>query len=217
MSVNITYSNLEKSTWTPVIGPSINPVAAVGYAAIPTANGIKYYATGPAWAGVLFKNTCALPPLPSKGQASFSFNLITDDAAAIRSQANEFDVMLSGPSGEVYNLSSQNNNAEGGSWQIVNSLFKWTDTGFKPGVFVPGQVIPVSLSYSFDTVAQTSSVNSISVSGNSFPVPASMQNIPAEKLGWSPNLAILQVQLDLNGQGGAYSQEMNSISFSASW
>jgi|GEM_PF-5308427 len=212
MMSDLKFSALELEPWIPVTGSSISAIASTGFAAVNESDGVRFYEFGPAWAGVLFKKSIPLLPLTGKGTATFAFTLTTDDAGAIDSQAQEFDVMLVGPKGEVYNGSEQLNNAEGGHWQCVNSGYHWTDIGFNPGTFPANTAVPVSYTMAFDTDAQTSSIISVTVNGKTFTPPTPLV-IPAQKLNWTPNLAVLQVQLDENGKPGAYSEKGTAISF----
>jgi hypothetical protein len=216
-----TCSGMDQSPWAPVVGSSISSVAATGYTAISESDGVRFYAFGPAWAGVLFKRSCALPQLPAKGSVTLSYEILTDDAGAIRSQAQESDIMLTGPKGEVYNCSNQNNNASGGHWQIVQNVsgkYQWTDTGFNPGRFAPDTWVAVSYVCGFDTTAQTTSMKSVTVGGASSPVPDALQNVPAQKLNWGNlNTAVVQFQQDINGQGGAWSEKVRNVTVTATW
>lgn len=212
MMSDLKFSGLERDIWIPVTGPSISAIASTGFAAVSESDGVRFYEFGPAWAGVLFKKSIQLTPLTGKGTATFSFTVDTDDAGQIDSQAQEFDIMLVGPKGEVYNGSEQLNNAEGGHWQCVNSGYHWEDIGFNPGPLPANTSVPVSYTMAFDTAAQTSSIISVTVNGKTF-IPATPLAIPAQQLGWQPNLAVLQVQLDENGKPGAYSEKATAISF----
>lgn len=211
MQTYMKVSGLEDSTWAPNVSSSVNPVPATGYTAVDEIDGLRLYEIGPAYAGVLFSTVILLPPLVGKGTATLSLEVKTDDAGALRSQAQEFDIMLAGPQGEVYNGSEQNNNAEGGHWQINNSLYKWVDEGFNPGVLPADTFVPISFTMAFDTTAQTSAITANLVGTKTFtPTPLV---IPAQQLAWGKNRAVIQMQLDENATPGGYSEKVRNITF----
>lgn len=212
MMSDLKFTALERDIWIPVTGSSISSVASTGFAPVNEADGIRFYEFGPAWAGVLFKKSIPLLPLTGQGTATFSFTVNTDDAGQVNGQCQEFDIMLVGPKGEVYNGSEQLNNAEGGHWQCVNGGYHWADIGFNPGLLPANTPIPISYTMAFDTAAQTSSIISVTVNGKTFTPPTPLV-IAAQQLGWQPNLAVLQVQLDENGKPGAYSEKLTAMSF----
>lgn len=214
--MHISYSNLELKPWKAVTGPSISSITSQQYEAVPESGVIEFEQFGAAYAGVLFNQSCPLPPLPAKGTATFSFEVMTDAAGVLNSQAREFDIMLAGPSGEVYNGSSQLNEAEGGHWQTVNAAYDWADLGFDPGPLPANTWVPVSYTMAFDTASKTSYIESVMVGATTFTVPTP-KVIPAQNLKWSPNVAIVQVQLDENSKPGGYGETMRNITLSADW
>lgn len=209
------YENLENQLWTPVTGPSINPVASQG-AAITEADGLRLYELGPAYGGILWKCPCVIPPLAPKGTATLSFNITTDDAAALMSQAQEFDIMIVGRKGEVYNDSEQLNNAEGGHWQNITTAYKWNDTGFNPGKFPANSVVPVSFEAHWDTVAGNSSVPKVTV-GSQVSNIANPILVPVQQLNWDPNQIVIQIQMDESAIPGAYSEKLSQITLEVRW
>ena len=220
-SVTVSCANMDLNPWTPVVGASISSVAASAYTSISEFDGVRFYAFGPAWAGVLFKSSCVLPPLPAKATITLSFRVLTDDAGFVLAQAQESDVMQVGPKGEVYNLSNQNNNAEGGHWQIVQNnsgKYQWADIGCNTGRYQADTWVAVSYTGLIDTVAQTASMQSVTIGGKTCLVPASMQNVPAQQLNWgNHNTAVVQFQQDVNGQGGAWSEKVQGVNVTAQW
>ena len=198
------------------VGTGIGGVPPTSYGSILYGIAVGFYTNGPAYANWLA--AVHRPVLPNTGKLSLSFNLSVDPRANECAQALEFDTRVSIQDGSGkwnYNGSSQFNQAGGGAWQIVDANGDWVDTGFRPGKFTPLVKYPIKIDYSFDVTKHTSSVLGISIGGDinqRFLVPAHMQNLAASNLGWADSCS-LQVQLDLNSSGGAYSIYMRDIQY----
>jgi hypothetical protein len=172
--------------------------------------GRRFFTTGPAYSDGLI--ALKRPICPNSGYLTLSFKLMTDLFTSELAQALEFDTRIS-VSQLNYNLSSQFNYQEGGTFQIVNSKGTWVDTGYNPGKFQPYLWYPVTLAYGFDLAAKAFSFLSVNVGLGAFQIPKALQNIPAEPLAWE-DTCNLQVQLDLAATGGSYSIYLSQINYS---
>jgi hypothetical protein len=208
MSTATTIYDLSNAVWTPVTGPSVAPQVPEGYRPINEPDGVRFYIIGALpYAGWLAKHSVPLLPIAAPFGVTLNFNLNPDDAAALKGQAWEFDLMYSDQNGNVGNGSGQLNIAEGGKWQIVVGG-AWVDVpGFTPIIPPPNVITPVQVKYIFDPVKEITSVTQVMVGTSSATVPVSMQNQPFIKMTppWGLNLLIAQVQQDVIATGGAYS------------
>lgn len=136
------------------------------------------------------------------GKLNFSFSLSVDENAASYAQAIETDIIIS--DGEYnYNMSLQNDYSKGGVIEIAGQNGNWVETGLKPGKFSPFVKHAYSINYGFNTTTHKFGVTSISIDGDVYEVPTSLQDLTAVKKGWAKG-ANVQLQQDIIEAGGKY-------------
>lgn len=190
----------------------INPgePAPTSFTDEPWSGGTTINISGPAYSAGLSKRAVALPAGVS--QFTLTYQVDPSPEAAAHSQVNETDLIIVDAAGNKYNGSCQINNEEGGMWQIATATGAWVDTGFKPGPWATDTWTLVSVVYRANWTGLTLSVVSISDAGQTFTVPAALQNVPAvQKSGWQPSLLDVQIQDGLNSAGGSYTRQMRDI------
>lgn len=201
---------LELLPWEAHVGADIGSVSPVTYGwRLTPENVVEFYTTAPSYADWLA--AVHRPICPNTGKLTLEFDLATDSFAVTAAQALEFDTRVS-IAGMNYNLSSQFNYNKNGVFQISNQAGSWIDTAWIPGKFNPYQWYTIVYSYSFDTVAKTSSFLSASLDGKVFVVAAALQNVPATNLGWADSCS-LQVQQDLAAGGGHFAMWLRNIRY----
>lgn len=190
----------------PHTGSDIGGVPPTNCGTILRAGGWReFYTQGGPWACWL---TAVHRSVMNKvGPLSIPFVLMTDHQAPICAQAIEIDfiVAIGGLKG---NGSTQINYAEGGNWQIVDASGKWVDTGINPGKLVPWVQYPMEISYDFGN--KQFSVESLTLCGETYHVPQSMQNLDMQSTDWADSASV-QVQQDLGAAGGAFSIFMKDL------
>lgn len=213
MLFTASYSNLE----TLVPGIDTNPAdinpggpSPTSFTDEPWNGGTTVSIDGPQWAAGLSKRSVPLPTNVAFTKFTLAYQINPSENAAIYSQAHETDLMLSGPLGTVFNGSMRKNNQTGGMWEIPNAAGTWVATGFQPALFAPSAWTPVSASFLVNWTAGTLSVTNITDGTQTFAVPVSLQNVPAFKLAWQPNLLVLQLQETLLATG-SYSRDVRNI------
>lgn len=212
--------HLEQLQWAINNSTDVNPVPASVFLVDPYPGGMTTTIEGPAYAGALART----PDIPLvEGATAFilSYLMKPTGNVSVRAQALEFDIMISGPTGDVYNGSCQCVVADSWAWQIVQQVMnsdgtvkdQWIPTGFTtPAETANGGWIEVTLTVRCDFTVKTCSVISIEVNNTTHTVDASLQNVPAFPLAWAPNVIVVQRQLDVNAGGGAFSVDDENIS-----
>ncbi|MGC2323154.1 MAG: hypothetical protein WA463_11030 [Terriglobales bacterium] len=202
-------TQLELLPWESHVGTGIGGVPPTSYGTRQLGLATEFFTSGPPYADWLA--AVHRPVLPNSGGLSLSFILATDSSTPDDAQALEFDTRLSIGNWN-YNFSSQFNYQEGGMWQIIDRASHWADTGFKPGKFAPGTPYRIRIDYQFSTASRIGSILGIRLNDQRFLVPTTMQNLPPTLLNWADS-ASLQIQLDLNSSGGAYSIYLRDIQY----
>jgi len=166
--------------------------------------------SGLQWAAGLSKRavTVLADLLASITQITFSYQIRPSQLAAVLSQANENDLMVTNAKGALFNGSVRKNNQEGGMWQVANSAGGWVDTGFKPGPFAPDVWTQVIVVYAINWTTGIRVV-SITDNGTTFQLdtPPAAPNLEA---AWGPNLLDWQSQETLLSAGG-YARDMRNV------
>jgi hypothetical protein len=208
--------NLESNfNWDKKVGPDIGgpkpfvPPDDYGMHVIQSSVEREFYISGPPYTDALF--VLHRPVRPNTGKLALVFELKVTEETNLYSQALEFDTRLA-IAKTGYNFSSQFNQQKGGVFQAYIKGVGWADTPFNPGKFTPGVWTPIRFDYAFDIVNKTYSFVSVAVGPTPFMLPAKFQNLPATPLLWSDSCT-LQVQLDLNAKGGAYSHRIREADF----
>lgn len=219
----ITDNNLELLPWSSNMGPSINPVNADAIISDTLADALEVtISSSKAYGGGLVSLNRPVPivngtPLPYFG---IDWRVKPSDAAARFNRCYELDAKICFPAApnsstqiqNVYDLSTQQNEAEGGMEQIDDSSYKWVDTGYKPAPFIAGVWTPYKVLYKVDYSAKTSSVLYLQVGADSpFLVAPNQQGIPAQTTNWAwyiggtpYPLVKFQIQLDDNDIPAGY-------------
>lgn len=125
----------------------------------------------------------------------------------------ETDIILVS-SGYKYNGSAQYNLSRG--FQIADAHGSWVDTGIAPPPYAPAVNVRhyFELNYTFDYLNNLLSVTSIGIdSGLPFPVPAVLQNIPAQPSTWLPGV-YLQLQMGSTPSAQAWQARFKKIRLS---
>lgn len=215
MRTLLQFLNIESTDPTPNMGPNINSVVPDALPRFqrktsgPFAGALMYSQTGPAGAGGLI--SWKLPaPKDANGNIlrhiKTEYELYVDAANFDQEWRGEFDnkiVLIPAATGSTFtnniiNLSTQANATKALMFQIDNALKQWADTGAIEGI-LPDQWNHICIIASFDEVAKTFSVESVTVNGGApQPVPATMQNLPWQSdTGWGAGtngLMNIQVQ-----------------------
>lgn len=202
--ISATDTGLEQLPWTVVIDKSVNSVLPEGYRVSNFPDGLRTYIVGTAYAGALAK--LERPIVPGCFKPSMTVQVMPDEATLF-AQALEFDLRIQ-LGGLNYNFSAQINYAEGGMLQISKANGEWIDTGWVCGKLAANVWSTISLFYSFDTTKKTYSIVSVTVAGQSFQIPATLQNLSASPLAWQDGIAVIQVQVDLGPNGGGCSHKV---------
>jgi hypothetical protein len=150
-------------------------------------------------------------PIPPRAVALiFSYDIMLDASSLTDCQADEMDVILTDADDLNYNGSMQLDYAKGGELQIANRSGSWVSTGFTPGKYAPNVVHHVQVFYAFDFAGKTISTTHIVIDDQIYPVPSSLQRLPATHSGWTDSLmAMVQIQQDLNARAGQYYKTVN--------
>ena len=207
---------IETETWGSHTGPDIGGVAPdnFGMRLHPLDPAIREFytqshkpAAGEPYADVLY--SCHRKVKPNTGNLALAFDLYVDENAATVAQANEFDTKVA-IGHKMCNFSSQFNYATG-FWQVSGTP-GWKNTGFKFGKFTAGICYRMRWDYKIDLAAQTYSFIRIKAGTAVYNVPAEFQNFPMKASTWADSCS-LQVQQDLNKNGGGYSLYMRNIRY----
>lgn len=201
-----TISQLELGSWTPVTGPTINPITANGFAAVNLPDGLSLYCCGPAYSGWLAHR---IDPLVSEfANVQFSYAVTPDEATNVCAQVIEADFKITDSAGWTYDGSGQWNIAEGWEYQVGNP---WVDTGVKVNPFSgPTAVIVRAI---IDYAAHTLTFKSVSANAQTSKLSAV---IPAQQIGWQPSTIVTQLQQCINGNPGAYGLKFAGIGYELS-
>ena len=206
----ILYPNLEAAPdWQVLTGSNIGGISPDKFGINQKPGYIEFYTVGKPYAD--FLAALHLPLQPNVQNLSLQFELCLDGVAAYCAQALEFDTRVS-IAGWNYNFSSQINYEEVGMLQIVNAAGKWIDTGGVPGILPAHTWIPFKYTYTFDTTKHVFSLVAATINGNAYTIPSALKNVAASTLDWADSCS-LQVQLDLNSGGGAFSHRMRNIQY----
>jgi hypothetical protein len=202
------YLNLETLDWKINNSPDVNPVLADTFTVDKYTGGMTTVISAKPYGGAL----AATPPLqvyPGATRFTLNYEMRLSGNAPIRAQALEFDMMIIGPDGFVYNGSCQCAVAEGYQWQIAKPG-GWQNVGFSTPL-VAATLIKVQTVFACDFAKKIITAKSITVNGLTFPVTLPPQ--AALDLKWAPvNNFIVQRQLDVNANGGAFSVDDQNIS-----
>lgn len=152
------------------------------------------------------------PILQTPTKVRLAFDVMFSCGAGLFAQAREFDTELS-LALLKYNASCQINDAEGGKLQISDVNGSWQDVpGALPGILAADAWHSFAIDYLFDTVKHVYSIVTVAIDGIPYAIPSNMQNLPALPTNWTDRMS-LQVQQDLKGGGGAYSQTMQNVRY----
>ena len=153
----------------------------------------------------------ATPPLaiyPGATRFTLDYAMRLSGNAPYRAQALEFDLMIIGPDGWVYNGSCQCVVAEGCKWQIAKPG-GWQDAGFSAPLETESAT-RVQSQFLCDWDKETIQLLSITVNDMVHEATPALQD--ALDLTWEPvNHFIVQRQLDVNAAGGAFSVDDQNI------
>jgi hypothetical protein len=178
-----------------------------GLPTMPTA--MLFYAEGSTvpdgyadWEAYILRPICQ-----NTGKLQLSFDLYVDAKAALYSQARETDTIIC-YNGDNYNLSLQVVDAQDGLVQVGTPGAGWAATPINVGKPTPNVKHTYAIDYEFDIVGKTCRVASLTLDGQiyTFSLPA----IAAEQKGWADG-ALVQVQQDLNAQGGQFSMLIDNM------
>lgn len=146
---------------------------------------------------------------------------------ATAAQARELDTKFVGPNSEIYNGSTQMSlSAEKGKMHFqIDKASKdgvsgggWVDTGIVLPLFTPGVEHEEQIQYSIDFTKKTYSVEAYELDGVTYTVPDSfngvpLQNLPATKSNWTPNIILPQLQQDVNPTGGGWQWQVLDLNY----
>lgn len=157
---------------------------------------------------------CHRPVCPGTGFLSLAFDLYVDENAAACAQALEFDTKLA-IGGQMFNFSSQFNYATE-QWQISGPI-PWRDAGLRFGKFTPGVKYGMQFDYCYHVANKKYSFLSLrAVPSVGSPVfytcPTQFQGMPSGVTNWKDSCN-LQVQQDLNANGGEFSIYLRNIRY----
>lgn len=206
----ITDSNLELATWDSHVGTDIGGVAPTSYGwrdhpLDPLVR--EFYVSGPKYSDWLA--ACHRPVLPTTGSLTLDFDFYVDSNVALNAQALEFDTKLA-IAGKMFNWSSQFN-YQTGVWQVSDAAGNWIDTVYRFLKFQPNRLYQMHFQYLFDPVKLTYSF--VDISGPAFATAGKMPApLTATATNWTDSCN-LQVQQDLNANGGQFSQYMRNIRY----
>lgn len=203
------YLNLESEQWSIVNDDSVNPTPASEFAVTPWPGGMTTNITGPAWGGALAR-TPDLPLMAGSTLFSLSYQMNLPGSVLVLGEALEFDMMIAGKDGSVANGSCQCVVSRGGMWQIAGPGGGWADTGFQTELG-EDEWIDVKTVVKVNWNARTVSFQSITVDCNEFDIPEALQEVPLQALGWAPNLIVVQRQLVVGKNGGAFTVDDTGI------
>lgn len=170
------------------------------------------------YTGGMASKNFSLPISPITGQpitsASLRITFQLDDATSM--QAIEFGAKITDANGITYNPNFQLDNSESANattLTIVNSQYTWSVFNGGGGVLprlttLTDHTVICNYSWAHGTVSVTSFV----VDGQTYPVPASQQNLAGQSLGWEKSIITLCVQPDVNTLGGTYHLLLKDIS-----
>lgn len=204
------YPNLEELDWTIRNDKSVNDVQADKFTVTKWSGGMTTSIDGPPWAGALAR-TPDLPLIPGATQFTLTYQMMLTGATLALGQCKEFDIMISGPDGNVANGSCQLNIAEGWMWQVItvkNGNYEWADTGIKT-VLAPHIWHSVAVKFSVDWNAKT--VTCVSITVNNVAHPVNLGSVVLQPLAWGPNVIVVQRQVDINAVGGILSVDDTQI------
>jgi hypothetical protein len=206
--------NLELSTqWRTNVGAGIGGVAPTDYQyeplPSPLGSWMEFYTNGPAYSDVLFGLT--RPIMPNTGILSLQFDLVVSPESLTVAQALEFDVVLIGPDLFKYLFGMQIAYIGGGVLQISNPAGAWQGTNITTGKLSLETVHHVQCLYSFDFATHAYTFLAVSIDDQAYTIPAGVGSMTAALSNWAPNIAIVQVQLDIGASGGTYRTWMKNL------
>lgn len=140
-----------------------------------------------------------------------SFQIRPSQMCAILSQANESDLMIVDPSGNLYNGSLRKNNQTGGTWETVDSGGKWVSTGFVPGHFAPDAWTAVTVVYGVNWTEKIIALMSIEDGTTNFIISKPVWNPAIANSGWQATLIDDQEQETIGAVAGAYTRDVRDI------
>lgn len=203
------FPELEKLNWTTVNDQSVNPTPADQFAVTPWPGGMTTSISGTAWAGALGR-TPDLPLMPGTSIFKLSYDMMLPGSVLVLGEALEFDMMIADPEGDVANGSCQCVVSRGGMWQIAGPGGDWVDTGFETDLCSNEWIeVKTKVRVNWDTGGV--SFQSIEVDGDEFDIPNDLQNVPLQDLNWGPNLIVVQRQLVVGKNGGAFTVDDSHI------
>lgn len=172
------------------------------------AGGRQFYIGGPGGADVLYAIHRTVPV--AHGNFHLSFQLMTDSACLSVGRCLEFDSIVTLDKLK-YNMSSQFN-FNSGQFQISDVNGGWVNTGLSVDRFIPYWEYRLEYDYWFDSVAHRYSMLGVSLNGSRYAIPAALQNLTAIPTDWADVIS-LQVQLDLDTQGGGFAIVMGDVDY----
>lgn len=151
------------------------------------------------------------PVLAEEGNLALDFDLTTDGNAPAQANVIETDTMLVTPGGVRRNFSAQLNYALGGQFEIVMAGQWVAVTQAKPGLILkPGVKHHLTFAYSFTPNA--GAVESITLDGATFLVPATMQKADVAQTNWTP-YATMQAQQGLLPTATGFAMMLESMTY----
>jgi hypothetical protein len=193
--------------WTAVTGSSIGPVVPTTFELTQPSDGfvtaLEINATGKPGGyadGMARSAAVAIPPGATNAKTRFIFAVSAGHAA--NSQADEFGLMLTTPTGAKLYHVIQFNNSTSATEAVLDTTAKdysWASTGNTLAKFAPGLHV-VDITGTFN--ATESSVTAVEVDGVLFAIAESLYGVPAQALKWAPNIWFAEVQPDIDPLGG---------------
>lgn len=169
----------------------------------------EFYVRGPGGADVLYALHRSLPV--NHGNFHLSFRLMTDADTLSAGRCLEFDSIVT-LDRLKYNMSSQFN-FNTGQFQISESTGQqWVNTGLVISRFIPYQWYPMTYDYWFDSSAKRYSILAMTLDGTRYPIPSNLQRLAPIETDWADVIS-LQVQLDLDTQGGQFGIVMAGVKY----
>jgi hypothetical protein len=200
--------------WDVVTGPSISPNVPSkcpplqqGVAWLPNAALISITGVAGKYSGAMWTRSVPLPISPLTGlpctNALLKIRFAIDNPAAM--QAIEFGGKPTDSLRNTYNGNVQLDNGKAPNetmLEVASANGGWSvPFGTPLPQLQAGGNHELLEQYSWG--AEKCSVQTVNVDGNEYIVPAGLQNVPSQALGWAPSILTLCVQPNINETGGS--------------
>jgi hypothetical protein len=215
-----TMSNIQSLPgWSVVTGSSIGPVVPSAFVISQPTDGfvtaLQVNAAGVphGYADGMVRSAAApIPAGATKATTRFIFAVSSGHAA--NSQADEFGLMLTTPSGaKLYHVIQFNNSTSPTEavLDVTGKTYDWEHTQFTLPKFAPGLHV-VDLTGTFGTTG--SALTEVVTDGVPYAIPAPLQNVPAQVLKpkWAENVWFVEAQSDIDPIGGSEQIKIYSVS-----